>query len=186
MTVTFKVEPGGRVTNAVAGKRMRRALGLPKGVGYCVPVPRDLLTSCAWLAMTDQCRKLIDALMVEHADHGGVENGSLIAPYDTLQARGMRRSSILAAVLEAGALGLVDPTRGVRSFGSRKLPSIYRLTWLGTPDGLPPTNEWRAIKTDDEAAVRVRNAMELLKRERSIKAAARAEYAVRARQRNAS
>jgi hypothetical protein len=186
VTVTFKVAPGGRLTNAIAGKRMRGALGLPKGVGYCVPVPRDLLTSCAWLAMTDQCRKLIDALMVEHANHGGVENGSLVAPYDTLQSRGMRRSSILAAVMEAGALGLVDPTRGIRSFGSRKIPSTYRLTWLGTPDGLPPTNEWKSIKTDDEAVVRVRNAMERLKRERSIKAATRAEYAAHPNLRRAS
>jgi hypothetical protein len=45
--------------------------------------------------------------MVEHADHGGTENGNLKAPYDMLQARGMRRETILDAVFEAAALGIV-------------------------------------------------------------------------------
>lgn len=159
------------------GKRLRKAIGLPQGVGWCVPVPRDLLNSFAWLAMSDQCRKLIDALMAEHADHGGLENGNLMAPYDLLQARGMRRGKILNAIIEAEALGVVDPTRGVRSYGSRKAPSRYRLTWLGTSDGLTPTNEWKSIKTAEEAKMRVSNALNRLRRERAIRAAARAEYA---------
>jgi hypothetical protein len=162
---------------SVTGKRLRKAIGLPQGVGWCVPVPRDLLNSFAWLAMSDQCRKLIDALMAEHADHGGLENGNLIVPYDLLQARGMRRGNILDAVFEAEALGLVDPTRGVRSYGSRKAPSRYRLTWLGTSDGLTPTNEWKSIKTAEDAKMRVSNALTKLRRERAIRAAARAEYA---------
>jgi len=37
----------------------------PKGVGYNIPIPRDLLASPAWLAMSHQCRKLVDALMME-------------------------------------------------------------------------------------------------------------------------
>jgi len=179
MTVPRKIGANGRTTNAIAGTRFRKALGLPKGVGFCVPVPRDLLISPAWLAMSDQCRKLIDGLMAEHADHGGLENGNLKAPYDTLQARGMRRGTILNAILEAKALGIVDPTRGVRSYGSRKAPSQYRLTWLGTPDGLTPTNEWKAIKTPEEAKVRIQNVLEGLRRERAINAANRAEQAAK-------
>jgi hypothetical protein len=174
MTVFMKVGPDGRTTNQVAGTRMRRALGLPKNVGFCVPLPRDLLISPAWLAMSDQCRKLIDGLMAEHGDHGGLENGNLMAPYDMLQARGMRRAKILSAIVEAKALGIADHTRGVRSYGSRKVPSRYRLTWLGTPDGLTPTNEWKAIKTDEEAKARVRNAITGLERERAIRVATRA------------
>ncbi|WP_024577966.1 MULTISPECIES: hypothetical protein [unclassified Afipia] len=179
MTVDFKRDNRGRATGAIAGKRMRRALGLPQGVGFCVPVPRDLLISPAWLAMSDQCRKLIDGLMAEHADHGGLENGNLKAPYDMLQSRGMRRGKILDAIIEAEALGIVDPTRGVRSYGSRKAPSKYRLTWLGTPDGMTPTNEWKAIKTEEEARIRISNAVERLRRERADKAAVRAEHLAR-------
>jgi len=129
--------------------------------------------------MSGQCRKLVDALMAEHADHGGAENGNLMAPYDMLQARGMRRANILDAVFEGEALGLLDPTRGVRSYGSRRAPSRYRLTWLGTPDGLMATHEWKSIKTAAEAKMRVSNALGRLKRERALKGAARADHAAK-------
>jgi hypothetical protein len=186
MTVFRKIGEHGRSTGAIAGKRMRKALGFPKGVGYCVPMPRDLLMSPAWLAMSPQCRKFIDALMVEWADHGGGENGNLKAPYDMLQARGMRRERVLDVVIEAKALGIVDPARGQRSYGSRKAPSIYRLTWLGTPDGLTPTHEWKAIKTAEEAETRVKNAHENLERERATKRAIHAERAERRAARRAA
>jgi hypothetical protein len=184
MTVPRQIGPRGRTTSIATGKRLRKAMSFPEGVGWCVPVPRDLLNSPAWLAMSDQCRKLVDALMAEHADHGGLENGNLMAPYDMLQARGMRRGNILNAVIEAEALGIVDPTRGVRSYGSRRAPSRYRLTWLGTPDGLMATNEWRSIKSAAEAKIRVSNALDKLKRERAIRAADRAERAAKRAERS--
>jgi hypothetical protein len=179
MSVFHKTDRSGRTKNEIKGKRMRKAMGLPQGVGFSVPVPYQLLTSSAWLQMPHQCRLLIDGLMAEHASHNGLENGNLIAPYDMLEARGMRRGNILDAIFTTEALGLIEVVRGVRSYGSRKAPSRYRLTWIGTPDGLTPTNEWRAIKTDDEAAARIRNAEERLLRERTTKTARRAEYAAR-------
>ena len=179
MNVPRKIGAHGRTTNVVAGKRFRKVLGLPQGVGWSVPVPGNLLNSPAWLAMSDQCRKLVDALMAEHADHGGLENGNLMAPYNMLQSRGMRRGNILNAIVEAEALGIVDPTRGVRSYGSRRAPSSYRLTWLGTPDGLMATNEWRAIKTTEEANTRISNARDRLKRERATRTANRVEHAAK-------
>jgi hypothetical protein len=184
MSAPRQIGPHGRTTNVATGKRFRKAMGLPQGVGWCVPVPRDLLNSPAWLAMSHPCRKLIDALMAELADHGGLENDNLMAPYNMLQARGMRRGNILNAIVEAEALGIVDPRRGVRSYGSRKAPSRYRLTWLGTPDGLTPTNEWKSIQTAAEAKMRVSNALNRLKRERAIGAAARAEYAAKRAERS--
>jgi hypothetical protein len=179
MTVPHKIGRHGSTRNVATGRRFRKAVGFPQGVGWCVPVPGELLQSPAWLAMSDKCRKLVDALMAEHADHGGLENGNLMAPYNMLQARGMRRGNILNAIIEAEALGIADPTRGVRSYGSRKAPSRYRLTWLGTPDGLTPTNEWKSIKTVADAKMRVSNALNRLKRERAIRAANRAEYAAK-------
>jgi hypothetical protein len=103
-----------------------------------------------------------------------------------LQARGMRRGNILNAIIEAEALGIIDPTRGARSYGSRRAPSRYRLTWLGTPDGLTAINEWRSIKTADEAKKRVSNALDRLKRERAIKAANRAEHAAKRAERSSA
>jgi len=53
---------GSHGRNVATGKRFRKAIGLPQGVGWCVPVPRDLLNSPAWLIMSDRCRKLVYAL----------------------------------------------------------------------------------------------------------------------------
>jgi hypothetical protein len=177
MSVTRKLGAHNRATGAIAGKRMRGALGLPKNSGYCVALPLHLLNSPAWLAMSPQCRKFVDALMAEFATHGGAENGNLKAPYDQLQARGIRREVLLDVVFEANALGIAEAVRGQRSYGSRLAPSVYRLTWLGTPDGLAPTNEWKSIKTPDEAEGRLSNARALLARERAVRKAARDEYA---------
>jgi hypothetical protein len=158
--------------------RLNKAKAFPKGVGYNIPLPRDLLASPAWLTMSHQCRKFVDALMTEWADHGGIENGNLKAPYNQLQTRGLRRETVLDVVVEARALGIVHSVRGQRSYGSRRNPSVYRLTWLGTPqNGLTATNEWRAIKTKEEAEVRVKNALADLERERAIKRAVRAQRA---------
>src|ERR1700733_6210567 len=133
-------------------KRLGKAKAFPKGVGYNIPIPRDLLASPAWTAMSHQCRKFVDTLMMEWADHGGDQNGNLKGPYDQLEARGLRRQTLLDVIVEARALGIVHPVRGQRSYGSRRAPSVYRLTWLGTPlNGLTATNEWRAIKTKEEA-----------------------------------
>jgi hypothetical protein len=158
-----------RSKGTLSRTRERKALGFPAGVGYCIPLPRDLLASEAWLAMTPQCRKFIDALMTEWADHGGKENGSLKAPYNLLEKRGMRRQTVRDAVMEAKALGIVDAIHGRRSHGSRQDPSVYRLTWLGTPDGLTAIHEWKAIKSAEEAQARVANAMNGLKQERAAK-----------------
>jgi len=99
-------------------------------------------------------------------------------PYDQLEARGVRRQTALDAIVEAKALGIIHPVRGQRSYGCRRAPSVYRLTWLGTPlNGLAATNEWRAIKTKEEAETRLKNAFAELKRERAVKRAARAQRA---------
>ena len=109
-------------------KRLSKAKAFPSGVGYNVPVPQHLLTSPAWLTMSHQCRKLVDALMVEWASQGGQENGNLKAPYNTLKAAGIRGETILDAICEAKALGIVNAERGRPSYGLRREPSIYRLT----------------------------------------------------------
>ncbi|SER58417.1 hypothetical protein SAMN05216548_12714 [Faunimonas pinastri] len=156
--IRTKVDQKGRDTNVVIG-RARKALGLPKGVGWSVPVPGALLDSPAWLVLSHRAFKVLGAIMAEHARTGGKENGALVVPYSDIEARGLRRPSISEAIAELQALGLVAVTdRGGRSYGSLRRPSTYRLTWLGTPDALGPTNEWLGSKTEDEARARVERA----------------------------
>jgi hypothetical protein len=95
-----------RHAGRVGGKRIKKAISPPANAGFWIAVPGHLLNSPAWLAMSPQCRKFIDALMDEFCAHGGTENGSLKAPYDQLQARGVRRESALDAITEADALGI--------------------------------------------------------------------------------
>jgi hypothetical protein len=159
MTVFTKPDRTGRSSDKIAGKRMREALGMPKGVGWSVAVPYELLTSPALIAVSGAARSVLDGIMAEQAAHGGKENGNLIVTYDNLVAREIRRGSIRRALIELRAVGLIAITQGYRSYGSRMTPSRYRLTWLGTPDGLTATNEWRAIKTIEDARVRIANAI---------------------------
>ena len=176
MTAYRKTGAHNRSTGPIAGKRMRKALSPPSNAGFLVSVPLDLLNSPAWVAMSAQCRKFVDALMADFCAHSGMENGNLKATYDQLEARGVRRKIILDVVVEAEALGVAQASRGQRSYGSRIAPSTYRLTWYGTPDGLMATHEWKAIKTPEEAEIRVLNALETLERERSDKRARREQY----------
>jgi hypothetical protein len=153
MTVITKADRSGRSTNQLAGKRMKRALGLPEGVGWCVPLPGHVLDSPSWLLMSKVgcCPQVIGGIMSELARNGGKTNGELIVPYNDLVDRGVRRSSIRDALCVLEALGLIAVSRDGRSFGTVKQPSLYRITWCGTPDGLTPTHEWKAIKTTEEA-----------------------------------
>jgi hypothetical protein len=173
MTAHRKPGAHNRSTGPIAGKRMRRALSPPVNAGFWIAVPLDLLNSPAWLTMSTQCHKFIEALMTEFCAHNGMENGNLKATYNQLEARGVRRKVVLKVVVEAEALGIAQAKRGQRSYGSRRAPSTYRLTWYGTPDGLMATHEWKAIKTTEEAEIRVQNALEALEHERSVKRANR-------------
>jgi hypothetical protein len=152
---------------------MRKALSPPINAGFWIALPSALLNSPAWLAMSPQCRKFVETLMAEFCAHGGMENGNLKATYDQIEARGVRRKIVLKLVVEAEALGIAQAKRGQRSYGSRMAPSTYRLTWYGTPDGLMATHDWKAIKTTEEAKIRVQNALEALERERAVKRANR-------------
>jgi hypothetical protein len=160
--------------DGIKDSRRRKARSLPTGSGFNVPLPKDLLASPAWATLCRQDLRLLTALMIEHAEHGGEENGRLKCPYDTLQKRGMRRADIKNSIHRVKALGFADVDFGKRSHGAQRLPSTFRLTWLGTPDGLMPTNEWKAIKTEGEALTRLGNALSELERQRAIKAAERA------------
>jgi|SRR5205085_12075648 len=165
MTINYKTDHRGRITNKPFGSRIKRALGLPKGVGFCIPVPGHVLLSAAWMGLPLSARRVLDAIMSDHAQHGGQMNGELLAPYTQLQARGVRRSSIKEALVILEAVGLIKADRDTRS-GAVKRATMYRLTWLGTPDGLTATNDWKAIKTEEEADARINNALDELNKNR--------------------
>jgi hypothetical protein len=103
-----------------------------------VPLPRSLLKSPAWRSLSINANRLILFLMIEHLDHGGQENGLLVAPRTQLAAFGMSKHCISAAITEAESLGLIDVIRG-----TGRAPNRYALTWLPLKGSTEPTNRWR-------------------------------------------
>ncbi len=116
--------------------------------------------SPAWLALPDNARRVLDRLEVEHASHGGSENGKLVCPYRDFVKAGIRRASISRAIRECRALGFVYVTvQGSRSISDERWPSQYRLTYaLGRGDSPDPTNDWRKFETLEAAERAARDA----------------------------
>ncbi len=105
----------------------------------------ELLTSAAWRARSINTARLIDALLVDHMNHAGTENGNLMSTYDQLVALGASRSCLTDAIAEAEFLGLVKVDPGGRWVNSNQ-PSRYRLTWLYClPDETLATNDWKRV-----------------------------------------
>lgn len=138
-----KHDATGRSTNVERGRKgkLRRP---PSGESWCW-VTKDLLKSDAWQGMSINCRRFLDALLVEDMAHAGTENGNLICTFDQLVALGIRRNAISKAKGEAIARGLVRETKKGGRYGFCKEPSRYRLTWYSSHDGSPATNDWKGV-----------------------------------------
>ena len=82
--------------------------------------------------------------------HGGVENGSLVAPYNQLEEFGIGRRLINNSIIEAERRGLINVERGGRRGVVLTELSRFRLTYYWTRlrvqglwDWYPPTDNWR-------------------------------------------
>jgi hypothetical protein len=120
----------------------------------------EMRRSPAWLHLSDTARRVLDRLEVEHMEHGGAENGSLICTYKDFAKVGIRRASISRALRECVFLGFLEVTqKGGRAISDNRWPSLYRLTYVSGRGKSPDvSNEWLRIKTTAEAEAAVRNA----------------------------
>ena len=115
----------------------------PSGESF-VWLTRELLSSDAWRSQSIHTRRLIDFLLLEYLRRAGQTNGRLKAPYRHLYAFGIGAHFAPTAIERAEELGLVACAKaGMRT------ATTYRLTWLESHDGMPPTNEWRAYRNPD-------------------------------------
>lgn len=110
----------------------------------------ELLASPAWRTQSINCRRLINFLEVEHLNHGGNENGSLLAPYGQLVGFGVGRRLIHGSIAEAEQRGLVRVDRGGRRGVVMTEVNRFRLTYMwsrkkisGFWDWTPPTDDWK-------------------------------------------
>jgi hypothetical protein len=117
-----------------------------------------MLRSPAWSVLSLSARRVLDRIEIEHADHGGNDNGRLPVTYDDFECCGIHRHSIAAAIREIAALGFAEITeRGRAGNAEFRSPHKFRLTYLHVGRA-PPTNEWQRIKTVEEAQALARAA----------------------------
>lgn len=111
-------------------------------VGQFVAHRVAMLESAAWARLTFAARRVLDRLEIEHAHHGGKENGNLVCTYRDFELFGVRRPSIAAAIRLLVEVGLVEVTHTGRGGNAEfRDPSRYRLTYLNTVKQAP-TDEW--------------------------------------------
>jgi hypothetical protein len=127
-------------------RRIKEIKRPPKGEPW-VWHTGELLVSPAWRSRSITCVRLLNFLEIEHMNHGGNENGALMATYDQLSKFGLSRCLISEAIDEAEFLGLLRSERGGR-WADTNQPSTYRLTYRHDRDLNPPTNEWKKRSQD--------------------------------------
>jgi hypothetical protein len=107
--------------------------------------PRSLLESDAWRSAPINTRRVVDRLLLEHMAHAGTMNGQLICTYKDFEKAGIRHESLITAIQDAGARGLISITqKGRASTGEDRWPSKYALGWLPTHDGVAAPNRWKS------------------------------------------
>ena len=103
----------------------------------------EMPESPAWASLPLACRRILDRLEIEHASHGGKENGNLPCTYGDFEDFGIRRKSIADAVRKLVTLGFIEVThQGRGGIGEWRQASRYRLTYLPTKKA-NPTDDWR-------------------------------------------
>lgn len=116
--------------------------------------------SVAWQHLSDNGRRVLDRLEIEHSDHGGRENGKLTCTFDDFVRAGLRRQSIAPAIRECVELGFAEITYHARpAVAEHRRASQYRLTYIvGRHPSPEPTNEWEKIVDPTEATAAIQRA----------------------------
>jgi hypothetical protein len=113
-----------------------------------------MLESPAYRALSRAAHQVLARIEVEHAHHGGADNGELPVTYDHLVEYGLHRHAIAPAIRELVALGFIEITaKGCAGNEGYRRPNFFRLTYrpaktATTGDG---THEWRSIKNLEQA-----------------------------------
>lgn len=150
-----------------------------KIVGQFAPRLIEMLESPAYRVMSLSAHRLLARVEIELAHHGGHDNGALPVTYKNCVDFGIERHSIAPAQREIEALGFVQITeRGRAGNAEYRTPNKFRLTYRPTQNA-GPTEEWKAIKTIEEAKLIANMARKAIKRSKRIKGVAENKTPVR-------
>ena len=113
----------------------------------------EMLESPAYRVLTATAHRVISRIEIELGHHGGNDNGRLPVTYNDFIDYGMTRESIAPAIREAEALGFIRVKRGRGGNADNSTPNLFGLTFSYDRGSRasPPTQDWRKIKTVENA-----------------------------------
>jgi hypothetical protein len=124
----------------------------------------EMMESPAFCTLGYSARRVLDRIEIEHAHHGGNDKGQLPVTYNHFIEYGIHHHAVAPAIREAEALGFIDITEQGRAGNAQwRRPNKFRLTYRHTGRA-NPTDEWRKIKTIEEAKMVVQAARTRSKR----------------------
>jgi hypothetical protein len=115
---------------------------------------REMLESVAYRVLSQSAHRAISRVELELCYHGGNDNGQLPVTFDDFIEYGIDRASVAPALREGEALGFFRITdRGRGGNREYRAPNKFYLTFaVGRGSRAnPPTDEWRKIKTINDA-----------------------------------
>jgi hypothetical protein len=111
----------------------------------------EMLESPAFQILSLGAHRALARLEIEHAHHGGNDNGRLPVTFDQFVEFGIHRHAIAPALREISALGFAEITeRGRAGNAEWRRPHKFRLTYRQV-DRAAPTDEWKRFKTKEQA-----------------------------------
>jgi hypothetical protein len=112
----------------------------------------EMLESPSYRVLSLSARRVIDRIQIEHAHHGGRENGKLPVTFQDFETYGIHRHAIAPAIREAEALGFIRITQEGRAGNAEwRIPNMFELTHLPTDKEPKPTEDWRRIENLEQA-----------------------------------
>jgi hypothetical protein len=132
----------------------------PSGIYIKKPfaiMPCDLLVSPAWRVLSKSAFLLLSRINVELMNHNGKDNNSLPVTFSDFEEYGIDRHSIAPAIRLVTALGLARFTPGRAGNAEFRRAGKFGLTYQrcydqSTGEWQVPTDEWRLIKSVEEAS----------------------------------
>jgi hypothetical protein len=122
--------------------------------------PLDLLESPAYQVLSRGAHQVMSRIEIELRHHGGRDNGKLPCTFDDFIRYGVHRNAIAPAIRELEAIGIIRAVHGRAGNAEFRIPNRFFLTYANERDGKksPPPNDWRKIRTIEEADLLVRAA----------------------------
>jgi hypothetical protein len=125
-----------------------------KIAGQFAPRLIEMIDAPPFRVLSLSARRILDRLEIELGAHAGRDNGRLPVTFADFVKYGVERHAVAPAMREVEALGFAQVMqRGRAGNAGHRTPNLFRMTYRPT-DAQGATDEWRQIKSIEEAKAR--------------------------------